>query len=65
MSEFETYAPGTPSWVDLASTDADRAKEFYSGLFGWSASDPGPDAGGYAMFTLRGEERGRHHAHDG
>ncbi|GAA2779929.1 VOC family protein [Saccharopolyspora taberi] len=27
---------GAPGWVDLATTDADAAREFYSGLFGWT-----------------------------
>ena len=40
------YTPGTPSWVDLGSPDVDASISFYGGLFGWSASDPLPDAGG-------------------
>jgi predicted enzyme related to lactoylglutathione lyase len=45
------YAPGTPSWVDLGSPDVDASVAFYTGLFGWSASDPGPpETGGYRLF---------------
>lgn len=29
------YAPSTPCWVELASTDPARAQDFYAGLFGW------------------------------
>ena len=54
MSERMSYAPGTPSWVDLGSPDPAAAAAFYGELLGWSAAfDPRPDAGGYGMFTLR------------
>ncbi len=33
------YAPGTPSWTDLASPDAAKSKEFYGALFGWDFSE--------------------------
>ncbi len=56
MSERTSYAPGTPSWVDLGSPDQGEAAAFYGALFGWSADlDPRPEAGGYGMFTLRGK----------
>jgi predicted enzyme related to lactoylglutathione lyase len=29
------FAPATPCWVELASTDPARAQDFYAGLFGW------------------------------
>lgn len=29
------YAPATPCWVELASTDPGRAQDFYAELFGW------------------------------
>ena len=44
-----SYAPGTPSWIDLGTTDLPAAKAFYSALFGWEIVDMGPDAGGYCM----------------
>jgi predicted enzyme related to lactoylglutathione lyase len=45
------YAPGTPSWVELSSPDTGTAAEFYGGLMGWSATEPGPaETGGYQMF---------------
>src|SRR5436190_18851581 len=49
------YTPGTPSWVDLGSPDVDASISFYGGLFGWSASDPLPDAGGYRFFEQDGK----------
>ena len=56
MSERHTYAPGTPSWVDLGSPDPTAAAAFYGALFGWDvAMDPRPEAGGYGLFTLGGK----------
>ena len=49
------YAPGTPSWVELSTTDADGALAFYGGLFGWDATDPVEGFGGYR--TLQHEGR--------
>jgi len=55
MSERTSYAPGTPSWVDLGSPDPAAAAEFYGAIFGWEAAmDPRPEAGGYGLFNLRG-----------
>ena len=53
MTEFTSYAHGTPCWVDVTSPDLDKSVEFYEGLFGWEAErDPRPEAGGYTMFSL-------------
>ncbi len=41
MGGRTSYAPGTFSWVDLATTDAVAAKAFSSGLFGWELQDAG------------------------
>src|SRR5919106_1452125 len=47
MAERTSYAPGTPSWVDLTTTDLDGAQRFYGGLFGWESADQGEAAGHY------------------
>ena len=55
MPEVTSYAPGTPSWADLATTDEKGALAFYGALFGWE-DDPqpmGPDSF-YHMQKLRG-----------
>lgn len=45
------YAPNTPRWVDLGSSDVAGAKRFYSELFGWDADTmEDPNAGGYTIF---------------
>ncbi|HWW67738.1 MAG TPA: VOC family protein [Solirubrobacterales bacterium] len=55
MSERTSYAPGTPSWVDLGSPDVDAAAEFYGALFGWEVHEAGDpeQTGGYRMAYLR------------
>lgn len=49
MSERTSYAPGTPSWVDLGTPDVDAAAEFYGALFGWDVpeSENPEQTGGY------------------
>src|SRR5258705_2818979 len=50
------YEQGTPSWVDLQTTDQDAGKEFYASLLGWSYDDqPMPQGGTYSMALLKGE----------
>lgn len=50
------YPPGTPCWVDLATTDPDAAIGFYGALFGWEAGDPAPpEMGSYRILSLNGE----------
>jgi uncharacterized protein len=57
MGERESYAPGTFCWADLGTTDADAARAFYTGVFGWEAVDaPAGDAGTYTTFKLDGRD---------
>jgi len=50
------YAPGVPSWVDVASNDLQKTCDFYSALFGWEVRPvPDPQAGGYTMFCVDGK----------
>jgi predicted enzyme related to lactoylglutathione lyase len=43
-------------WVDVSSSDLDKSRAFYNGLFGWDAQvTPDPQAGGYTIFTLDGK----------
>ncbi|SOD71872.1 hypothetical protein SAMN05892883_1333 [Jatrophihabitans sp. GAS493] len=48
------FAPGTPCWVDLLSSDVEKAKAFYGGILGWTNVDGGPDFGGYVNFFSDG-----------
>lgn len=42
-----TGVPGTLCWADLSTPDVDRAKDFYSGLFGWQITPGENDPSGY------------------
>ena len=55
QASAHAYAPGTPIWVDLASTDLPGARAFYGQLFGWDAQEGPPEAGGYTMFLKDGK----------
>ena len=50
MGTRARYAPGTFSWVDLATTDSAAARTFYTELFGWQTQDE--EAGGGAVYTM-------------
>jgi predicted enzyme related to lactoylglutathione lyase len=41
---------GQPTFFELGVADADRARVFYEGLFGWRM-EPGPSGKGYAIDT--------------
>jgi uncharacterized protein len=60
MGERTSHTPGTFSWAELATTDTDAAKHFYTELFGWDYEDqpmPG-DAGDYTMLRRDGKDVG-------
>jgi uncharacterized protein len=50
MGTRTSYPPGTFSWVDLATTDLDGARDFYTALFGWTGD---AEAGG-SMLRFEG-----------
>ena len=47
--------PGCLTWNELATTDVDRAKSFYGGLFGWTYDDVGSAEMPYS--TIRNGDR--------
>lgn len=50
------YPEGLFGWIDLTTSDVAAAKEFYSGLFGWSYADlPTPMGVPYTQFDLDGQ----------
>ena len=55
MTVFSSHAPGTFSWVELATVDQRAGVDFYRALFGWQLNEypMGPDEV-YSMFQLRG-----------
>jgi predicted enzyme related to lactoylglutathione lyase len=48
------FAPGTPCWVDLLSSDVEKSKTFYGGLFGWTPETAGDEFGGYVTMHADG-----------
>jgi predicted enzyme related to lactoylglutathione lyase len=56
MPEMKKYQQGTPSWLDLATTDLAGAEKFYGQLFGWEARrEPVGDGQYYSMQYLKGK----------
>jgi predicted enzyme related to lactoylglutathione lyase len=56
MGQRTSYAPGTFSWAELATADADAAKAFYTSVFGWDYDDiPLGDGQVYSMAKLGGK----------
>jgi predicted enzyme related to lactoylglutathione lyase len=49
------FAPGTPCWVDLLSSDPVKSKAFYGGLLGWNSTDAGEAFGHYVNFDSEGQ----------
>ena len=58
MSERTEYAPGTPSWTDLATPDLAASQQFYGALFGWAfeAQDTGDANNPYVMARESGKD---------
>lgn len=57
MQEVTQYKPGTFCWVELATSDNEAAKKFYTQLFGWEYEDhpAGPDMV-YTMLKLNDKD---------
>ncbi|PJE02364.1 VOC family protein [Mycobacterium sp.] len=45
---------GAPCWIDLTTSDVDRAQEFYGTVFGWTFESAGPEYGEYATAAIDG-----------
>ena len=56
MPEVTSHRPGTFCWVDLATKDAEAARRFYTGLFGWDVSEMPTGGGGtYTILATGGK----------
>ena len=53
-----TLVVGAPCWIDLYSSDTEKATEFYGGLFGWTTEMHGEEFGGYFTFLKDGKHVG-------
>jgi hypothetical protein len=45
---------GAPCWIDLNTSDTAAARDFYTGVFGWTAGEASEEFGGYFMFEHKG-----------
>lgn len=43
---------GAPIWIDLTTSDVERAKDFYGAVFGWTFETAGSEYGGYVSAAL-------------
>jgi uncharacterized protein len=59
-----TLVVGAPCWIDLYSSDTDKASAFYAELFGWKAEPAQEEFGGYFTFTKDGKYVGGCMAND-
>lgn len=50
-----TQREGKPTWIDLATSDLDRAQQFYGTVFGWTFETSGPEYGGYVTAAKDGQ----------
>jgi uncharacterized protein len=57
MPNIDRHKPGAFCWVELATSDQNAAKSFYSSLFGWNVNDMpmGPNEF-YTIFRLQGRD---------
>ncbi|WP_328854911.1 VOC family protein [Microbispora hainanensis] len=53
MPRRETYAQGSPCWVDYMAADPEGARDFYAALFGWTFDEP--EEYGYRLARRAGE----------
>lgn len=57
MANAVTSVVSKPIWVDLASSDPEASRAFYSNLFGWRVEvNPDPQYGGYGLAKLGGQD---------
>jgi len=57
MTTIAKNPAGAFCWIELATTDQNAAKTFYSSLFGWTANDMPIGPGDvYSIFKLQGED---------
>ena len=51
MPKIESYAQGTPSYIELQTPDQQAARTFYGGLFGWEVDEVPLDDQGNVYLT--------------
>jgi hypothetical protein len=56
MAKIESYTPGSFCWAELATSDTQSAKNFYTEMFGWTATDQPIPGGVYTIFQSDGND---------
>ena len=56
MTNIDKHQPGTPSWFDLMTTDIEKARAFYTSIFGWQYEIHGDEMGKYSMAQVGGRQ---------
>ena len=54
MAKIDSIPTGAPCWVDLFTSDMDRARSFYERLLDWTSESAGEEYGGYVNFSKDG-----------
>jgi predicted enzyme related to lactoylglutathione lyase len=58
MVDLGQAAAGRFCWVDLAAADAERAKEFYRQMFGWTSCEQPANGGSFTRLRLSDQDVG-------
>src|SRR5260370_6571209 len=56
MAKIESYAPGSFCWAELATSDVESAKKFYSEMFAWTTVELPGTGGSYIIFRSEGSD---------
>jgi hypothetical protein len=56
MPKIESYKPGSFCWAELATSDPEAAKKFYTSMFGWSYKDNPMPNGVYTVYQVDGND---------
>jgi uncharacterized protein len=56
MGRIESYAPGSFCWSELATSDGEKAKKFYTEMFGWTVVEYPMPGGVYIIFQSEGND---------
>lgn len=56
MRAIDSYTPGSFCWAELATSDVESARRFYTEMFGWSVLEHPMPEGTYTIFQSGGQD---------
>jgi predicted enzyme related to lactoylglutathione lyase len=56
VAKIDSYVPGSFCWAELATSDVESAKKFYSEMFGWVPMDLPMPEGSHTIFRADGND---------